>query len=284
MTSVKSFDVGGVRFGGPDLFLIAGPCVAESRDLCMRIAEHVQGVCSRLGVGYVFKASFDKANRTSVSAKRGPGLHEGLAILGAVKEAFGVPVLTDVHETVQVPAVADVCDVLQIPAFLCRQTDLVLAAANTGRAVNVKKGQWLSPWDAENIVRKVETTGNGRLMLTERGTEFGYNNLVVDYRGFEVMRGFGWPLVFDATHSAQLPGGAGTQTGGMRGSIPAMVRAAMAVGCDGLFVETHPDPDRAWSDPATQWPLDRLEDLLKSALAIRRAAQAIQAEGEAAGV
>lgn len=272
MNPVHSFSVGSVTPGGPGLFLIGGPCVAESRDLCLRIAEHASGVCRRLSVDYVFKASFDKANRTSVEGRRGPGLEEGLTILQSVKNTLGVPVLTDVHESQQVSAAAKVCDILQIPAFLCRQTDLLLACGNSGRAVNVKKGQFLSPWDMAHAVKKLESTGNRSILLTERGTTFGYNNLVVDYRGLPVMRALGYPVVFDATHSAQLPGGAGAQSGGMREHIPALVRAAVAVGIDGLFMEIHPDPENAWSDSATQWPLDQLEKVLESALRIREAA------------
>ena len=269
----RTLSIGKVEVGGSGLLLIAGPCVAESRDLCLRIAETAKAACERLGIGYVFKASFDKANRTSATSPRGPGLDEGLAILQAVKEALGVPVLTDVHESCQAATAARVCDALQIPAFLCRQTDLLLACAATGKPVNVKKGQFLSPWDMKNAVEKLEGAGAGGILLTERGTTFGYNNLVVDYRGLPVMRGFGWPVVFDATHSAQLPGGAGSASGGMREHIPALIRAAVAVGVDGLFMETHPDPPNAWSDAATQWPLDRLDPVLETALRVREAAR-----------
>ncbi|HEY3265645.1 MAG TPA: 3-deoxy-8-phosphooctulonate synthase [Armatimonadota bacterium] len=273
MNPVKSFRIGDVVAGGDGLFLIAGPCMAESRDLCLKIAESAQAVCRKLGIGYIFKASFDKANRTSGGGVRGPGMDEGLAILQAVKDAFGLPVLTDIHESVQAAPVAEVCDALQIPAFLCRQTDLLLAAAATGKPVNVKKGQFLSPWDMRNVAAKLEEAGASGIALTERGASFGYNNLVVDYRSLPVMRSFGHPVIFDATHSAQLPGGAGTASGGMREHIPALTRAAMAVGVDGLFLETHPDPERALSDAATQWPLDQLETLLVSALRIREAAR-----------
>jgi 2-dehydro-3-deoxyphosphooctonate aldolase (KDO 8-P synthase) len=273
MTHVHSFSIGNVAAGDGDrLFFIGGPCMIESRELCMRVAESAAGVCRRLGVGFIFKASFDKANRTSGAGTRGPGMEDGLAVLREVKETFDVPVLTDIHESSQAAPVAEVCDVLQIPAFLSRQTDLLLAAAATGRAVNVKKGQFLSPWDMKNVVEKLEAAGNRNILLTERGASFGYNNLVVDYRGLPVMRGFGYPVVFDATHSAQLPGGAGTASGGMREYIPALTRAAMAVGVDGLFMEVHPDPERALSDAATQWPLDRLDEILQSALRIREAA------------
>ena len=269
----RTISIGKVEVGGPGLLLIAGPCVSESRDLCLRIAETAKAACERLGIGYVFKASFDKANRTSATSPRGPGLDEGLAILQSVKDALDVPVLTDVHESCQAATAAGVCDALQIPAFLCRQTDLLLACAATGKPVNVKKGQFLSPWDMKNAVEKLEGAGASGILLTERGTTFGYNNLVVDYRGLPVMRGFGWPVVFDATHSAQLPGGAGSASGGMREHIPALIRAAVAVGVDGLFMETHPDPPNAWSDAATQWPLDRLDAVLETALRIREAAR-----------
>lgn len=268
----RTISIGKVEVGGPGFLLIAGPCVAESRDLCLCIAETAKATCERLGIGYVFKASFDKANRTSAASPRGPGLEEGLAILQSVKEALEVPVLTDVHESGQAATVAGVCDALQIPAFLCRQTDLLLACAATGKPVNVKKGQFLSPWDMKNVVEKLEGAGASEILLTERGMTFGYNNLVVDYRGLPVMRGFGWPVVFDATHSAQLPGGAGSASGGMREHIPALIRAAVAVGVEGLFMETHPDPPNAWSDAATQWPLDRLDAVLETALRIREAA------------
>lgn len=269
--NIHTFPIGPITAGADRLFLIGGPCMAESRDLCLTVAEKTKAVCDRLGIGYIFKASFDKANRTSGAGVRGPGLDEGLSIFRDVKDAFGLPVLTDIHESGQAAPVAEVCDVLQIPAFLCRQTDLLLAAAATGKPVNVKKGQFLSPWDMKNAVAKLETAHAAGIMLTERGASFGYNNLVVDYRSLPVMRSFGWPVVFDATHSAQLPGGAGTASGGMREHIPALTRAAMAVGVDGLFMEVHPDPEKAWSDAATQWPLDQLEALLVSALRVREA-------------
>ena len=275
MNQPQPFNIGPVAAGGEGLFLIGGPCVIEGRDLCFRVAEAAKAVCDRLGVGYIFKGSFDKANRTSAGGRRGLGMDEGLSILADVKRELGLPVLTDVHESIQAASVAEVCDVLQIPAFLCRQTDLLLACAETGRAVNVKKGQFLSPWDMKNVVGKLESSGNRQIMTTERGTSFGYNNLVVDYRGLPVMRALGYPVIFDATHSAQLPGGAGESSGGMRDSIPALVRAAVAVGVDGLFMEVHPDPPAAWSDAATQWPLDQLAPVLESALRIREAAREV---------
>lgn len=271
--NIHTFPIGSITAGADRLFLIGGPCMAQTRDLCLTVAEKTKAVCDTLDIGYIFKASFDKANRTSGAGPRGPGLHEGLAIFQDVKDALGLPVLTDIHESCQAAPVAEVCDVLQIPAFLCRQTDLLLAAAATGKVVNVKKGQFLSPWDMKNAVSKLEAAAAAGIMLTERGATFGYNNLVVDYRGLPVMRSFGWPVIFDATHSAQLPGGSGTSSGGMREHIPALTRAAMAVGVDGLFMEVHPDPDNAWSDAATQWPLDHLEPLLASALRIREAAR-----------
>jgi 2-dehydro-3-deoxyphosphooctonate aldolase (KDO 8-P synthase) len=269
---LTGFVAGGVEFGGPRLAVIAGPCLAESLDLCLRTAEHMAEVCRRLGVGYVFKASFDKANRTSVDSERGAGLESGLQTLQTVKDRLGLPVTTDVHLPDQAGPVAQVADVLQVPAFLCRQSDLLAACAVTGRPVNVKKGQFLAPWDAKNIVAKLESYGAKGIMLTERGTSFGYNALVVDMPGLETMRGFGRPVCFDATHSAQRPGGQGTSTGGARETIPAMVRAACAVGIDALFLEVHPDPANALSDAATQWPLDRAEALLRTALAVRAAA------------
>jgi 2-dehydro-3-deoxyphosphooctonate aldolase (KDO 8-P synthase) len=266
-------DVSGVPLGGPRLVLIAGPCVAESLDLCMTVAEALQDVTRRLEMPFIFKASFDKANRTSGSSARGPGLAEGLGVLRAVWERVRCPVTTDVHLPDQCTEVAGVVDLLQIPAFLCRQTDLLVAAAATGKPVNVKKGQFLAPWDAKNIVEKLRAAGAAGVVLTERGTSFGYNNLIVDMAGLPIMRSFGVPVVFDATHSAQRPGGAGTASGGDRDSIPTLARAAVAAGVDGIFMEVHPDPDRALSDSATQWPLARVEPLLRQLLAIHGAAQ-----------
>lgn len=260
--------VGAVEIGGGSPAIIAGPCLAESLDLCRTVAEHMKTICDVLGFGYVFKASFDKANRTSGDSPRGAGIDAGLAILREIREEFLVPVTSDIHTADQAVLVADSIDLIQIPAFLCRQSDLLQAAAQTELPVNVKKGQFLAPWDTGNIVDKLRSFGANGIMLTERGTSFGYNTLVVDMPGLETMRGFGIPVCFDATHSAQRPGGAGTSTGGVRESIPAMVRAAVAVGIDALFLEVHPDPARAWSDSATQWPLDRAEDLLSQAKAI----------------
>jgi 2-dehydro-3-deoxyphosphooctonate aldolase (KDO 8-P synthase) len=242
----------------------------ESLDLCRQVAAEVQRVTRELGIQYIFKASFDKANRTSGSAFRGAGMEKGLEALARIKQEFGVPVLTDVHESWQCKPVAEVCDVLQIPAFLCRQTDLILAAAETGRVINVKKGQFLAPWDMKNIVSKVEATGNHRLLLTERGVSFGYNTLVVDMTSLPQMKALGYPIVFDGTHSVQRPGGGagGTTSGGMREFIPHLTRAAVAVGVDALFLEVHPEPEKGLSDAATMLPLADLPALLRQAIAI----------------
>ena len=250
-----------VGAGNPFL-LIAGPCVIESQEHCLDMAGSIRDIAAGIGIPFVFKASFDKANRSSGRSYRGPGLEQGVRILDEVRTRIGVPVLSDVHEVWQVAVAAEVLDVIQIPAFLCRQTDLLLAAAQTGRVVNVKKGQFLSPWDAANIVEKVTSIPGGKLMLTERGNSFGYNNLVVDFKGLPVMRSFGWPVVFDATHSVQLPGGAGTASGGQAQFIPALARAAVAVGVDGLFVEVHDRPEHALSDGPNSVRLDALGALL----------------------
>ena len=264
--TIQDFAVG----EGHPLAVIAGPCVIESLDLCRQVAAQAQAVCRGLGLPYIFKASFDKANRTSGGSFRGGGLDAGLEVLAAIKAEFGVPVLTDIHEAWQVRPVAEVADVLQIPAFLSRQTDLLVAAGESGRAVNVKKGQFLAPWDMKNVAEKVTGTGNPRLLLCERGASFGYNTLVVDMRALPILRGLGYPVVFDATHSVQQPGGQGTSSGGQREFIPPLLRAAVAVGVDALFLEVHPDPARALSDAATMLPLDRLGPLLETAVAIDR--------------
>ena len=262
--------IGDAEIGGDKpLALIAGPCVAESADICLKIAEFAKGVCAEFGVQYVFKASFDKANRQSGDSPRGPGLESGLRILEDVRDRLGVPVLTDVHEVCQVADVAGVADVLQIPAFLCRQTDLVIAAARSGRAVNVKKGQFMAPAAMRSVVEKVRSVGNERVMVTERGTTFGYGDLVVDMRGLVIMRDFGCPVVFDATHSVQRPGGVGEASGGNPEFVSALVRAACAVGIDALFLEIHPDPKSALSDAATMLPLSDLKSVLAQAIAIR---------------
>lgn len=255
--------------------LIAGPCVIESRDLAMEVAEQVKGIADRLGLNYVFKASFDKANRSSGVSFRGPGVEQGLDVLAEVKQRFGLPVLTDIHESHQARPVAEVVDVLQIPAFLCRQTDLLLAAAEavrgTNKTINVKKGQFLAPWDMAQVVKKLRDAGVDQLWLTERGSSFGYNTLVVDYRGLPQLQALGCPVIFDATHSVQQPGGQGTSSGGQREFVAPLARAAMAVGVEGLFLEVHPDPDQAMSDGPNMVPLHRLEPLLEQLVAIRRA-------------
>ena len=259
--------------------LIAGPCVIENRDLVLRIAEQVSSLCRKLGVDYIFKASFDKANRSSGQSFRGPGPEEGLAILAEVRERFGVPVLTDIHESHQAAGAAQAVDVLQIPAFLCRQTDLLEAAARavagTAKVVNVKKGQFLAPWDMAQVVGKLAECGleasSGRLWLTERGTSFGYNTLVVDYRSLPQMQALGCPVIFDATHAVQQPGGRGITSGGQREFVAPLARAAVAVGVDGLFMEVHPAPEQALSDGPNMVPLHRLEALLRQLLAIRAA-------------
>ncbi len=254
------------------LFLIAGPCVLESEELTFSIAEKLVGITAKLGIPLVFKASFDKANRTSGKSFRGVGLRGGLEILAKVKEKFGCRVLTDIHETGQIKEAAKVIDILQIPAFLCRQTDLLLAAAASGRAVNVKKGQFLAPDDVDNIAAKLESGGCADYYITERGTTFGYHNLVVDMRGLASMRQAGHRVIFDATHSVQRPGGQGTSTGGDRAFAPVLARAAVAAGVDGLFIETHPDPDRSPSDGANMIPLAQMESLLRTLKAINEAA------------
>jgi 2-dehydro-3-deoxyphosphooctonate aldolase (KDO 8-P synthase) len=247
---------------GLPLLLIAGPCALESEGMARRVAGTMQEICARLGFSYVFKASFDKANRTSLSSYRGPGLDEGLAILSRIRHEFQVPVVSDVHETIQVQAVAEVLDLIQIPAFLCRQTDLLAAVARTGKPVNLKKGQFVSPWDMEHGVNKIRQAGGRKIMLVERGASFGYNNLVVDMRGLSVMRNFGCPVIFDATHSVQLPGGAGGSSGGQREFIAPLSRAAVAAGIDGLFMEVHPDPDTALCDGPNSIALDQIEGIL----------------------
>jgi 2-dehydro-3-deoxyphosphooctonate aldolase (KDO 8-P synthase) len=259
---VTPFPISNFKIGDGSFTLIAGPCLAESYDLCMQVGTTLAPLAERLGFQYIFKASFDKANRTSGASQRGYELEEGVELLGRIKSSLGLPLTTDIHLPGQAAPVAEVADILQIPAFLCRQSDLLEAAAKTGRPVNVKKGQFLAPHDTKNIVEKLRDYKANGIMLTERGTTFGYNTLIVDMPGLEIMRGFGVPVCFDATHSAQRPGGQGASTGGNRDSIPAMVRAAVSVGIDALFLEIHPDPANALSDAATQWPLERAEELL----------------------
>lgn len=264
--------VGNIEIGeGRGLALIAGPCVIESEDLCMEVGTKVLEITRKLGIPYIFKASFDKANRTSVESFRGHGIESGLEVLARVKARLGVPVLTDVHETWQIKPVAEVVDVLQIPAFLCRQTDLIVAAAKTGKCVNIKKGQFLAPWDMSNSVGKARAAGNDNILLTERGTTFGYNMLVVDMCSFPVMRSLGCPVVFDATHSVQRPGGLGSASGGAREYVPHLVRAAVAVGINALFMEVHPEPDRALCDAASMLKLTDLPQVLTEAKAIESA-------------
>jgi 2-dehydro-3-deoxyphosphooctonate aldolase (KDO 8-P synthase) len=248
---------------GPDrpFFLIAGPCVVEGEGLVLDIAGRMQEITGALGIPYIFKASYDKANRSSRASFRGPGIEEGLRILSEVKRQLGLPVLTDVHEDTPMAEVAAVVDVLQTPAFLCRQTNFILSASSQGKPVNIKKGQFLSPWEMKNVIDKARSTGNQQVMACERGFSFGYNNLVSDMRALAVMREYA-PVVFDATHSVQLPGGRGDSSGGQREFVPVLARAAVGAGVAGVFMETHPDPDRALSDGPNAWPLDRMEDLL----------------------
>lgn len=271
MRITKELIIDSVRIGGQNpLALLAGPCVIENSEYTLRIAEKLKEITSNLGIPLIFKASYDKANRTSVNSFRGPGLIKGLEVLQTVKEKLKIPVLSDVHETHQVELAKEVLDVIQIPAFLCRQTDLILAAAESGRAVNIKKGQFLAPWDVEHIIKKIESTGNQKVLLTERGISFGYNNLVVDMKSIPIMQKFGYPVVFDATHSVQLPGGAGANSGGQREFIPHLARAAVAVGCEALFMEVHPDPARALSDAATSFKLAELPELLRQLIEIHK--------------
>ena len=258
MMKLCGFEVGLDR----PLFLIAGPCVIESEQLALDTAGRLKDITGRLGIPFIYKSSFDKANRSSHQSPRGPGLAEGLKILDTVKRQIGVPVLTDVHEYTPLAEVAAVADVLQTPAFLCRQTDFIQNVARQGKPVNIKKGQFLAPWDMRNVVAKARIAGNDHIMVCERGASFGYNNLVSDMRALTVMRATGCPVVFDATHSVQLPGGQGDVSGGQREFVPVLARAAVAAGIAGLFMETHPDPDRALSDGPNAWPLGRMEPLL----------------------
>ena len=266
--AVKPFKIGSVEAGGGKLFLIAGPCVVESESHALKMAQAISSITERLGVPYIFKASYDKANRTSINAYRGPGIDEALRILARVRNDIGVAMLTDVHEISQVRSAAEVADVLQIPAFLSRQTDLIVEVARSGRAVNIKKGQFLAPNDMSNAIQKAISQGNERVLITERGSSFGYNNLVVDFRGLPIMRSFGYPVVYDVTHSLQRPGGLGTSTGGDAQFIEYMARAGVACGVDGLFMEVHDNPMAALSDGPNSLPLERLEPLLEKLKAI----------------
>jgi 2-dehydro-3-deoxyphosphooctonate aldolase (KDO 8-P synthase) len=261
-----------IRVGpGQPLLFILGPCVIESRDLILRVADTLAQLAERRGLPIVFKSSFDKANRSSGKSFRGPGLQEGLRLLEEVRATTGLPILTDVHETAQCAPVGEVCDILQIPAFLARQTDLLLAAGQTGKTVNVKKGQFMAPWDMKNVVSKLAEVGNTRVLLTERGSSFGYNTLVTDMRSIPWMQALDRPVIFDATHSVQKPGGAGDRSGGDRDMVPVLARAAVAAGCDGVFMETHPDPDVALSDGPNMIALDQLPALLETLLRLREA-------------
>ncbi len=266
---IREIDIRGRKLGGDNpLFIIAGPCVIESEDIVFSTAERLKDICNKTGLPLLFKSSYDKANRTSLSSYRGPGLETGLRILSDLRSKFDLPVISDVHSIEEVKPASEVLDVLQIPAFLCRQTDLVLAASNTGKPVNIKKGQFLAPWDVKNIIDKFTSTGNQDLFITERGTSFGYNNLVVDFRGFPVMRSLGYPVIFDVTHSLQLPGGMGKSSGGQREFAGPLAKAAVAAGLDGLFIEVHPEPDKALCDGPNMIRLDELETLLKTCKAI----------------
>jgi 2-dehydro-3-deoxyphosphooctonate aldolase (KDO 8-P synthase) len=275
MTTARHVAVGEVTFGNDLPFaLIAGPCALESRAHALEMAEALKTITGKLGIGFVYKSSFDKANRTSAKSPRGVGLEKGLPLLAEVREKFGCPVLTDVHTPEQCAEVAKAVDILQIPAFLCRQTDLLLAAAKTGKPVNIKKGQFLAPWDMANVVAKMDEAGNRNVLLTERGASFGYNTLVSDMRALPILARTGCPVVFDATHSVQQPGGQGESSGGQREFVPVLARAAVAVGVAGLFIETHQDPDNAPSDGPTMVRLDRMESLLSELAEFDRLAKA----------
>jgi len=260
----KIIKVGNIAIGGANPFaLITGPCQLENRDHAFMMAEKIAEACAKSGTQFIFKASYDKANRSSINTQRGLGIEEGLRILSDIRAAFGCPILTDVHEAAQCQTAAGVVDILQIPAFLCRQTDLLLAAGKTGRAINVKKGQFLAPWDMQNVADKIASTGNDRILLCDRGTSFGYNTLVSDFRGLPIMANTGYPVVFDATHSVQQPGGQGNTSGGQREFAPVLARAACAVGIAALFIETHQDPDTAPSDGPNMIPVDQMGDLIQ---------------------
>ena len=259
---------------GLPLVFIAGPCVIESYEGCMRLAEKLKTLFLAKGAPFIFKASYDKANRTSVKSYRGPGIEDGLKILAEIKRQLGVPILSDVHREEDMATAAETLDIIQIPAFLCRQTDLILAAAKTGKPVNIKKGQFLAPWDMKPLIEKVQSAGNERILLTERGVSFGYNNLVSDMRSLVIMRKFGYPVIFDATHSVQLPGGQGNASGGEREMAPPLARAAVATGCDGLFLEVHETPEKGLSDAATMLPFADLSALVDQVLAIHAVVQA----------
>jgi 2-dehydro-3-deoxyphosphooctonate aldolase (KDO 8-P synthase) len=261
----REINIGDIKLGGNNpLFIIAGPCVIENEDVVFYTAERLKEICRGLGLPFLFKSSYDKANRTSLSSFRGPGIEKGLKILSDVRSRFNVPVISDVHSIEEIKDASQVLDALQVPAFLSRQTDLILSASHTDKPVNIKKGQFLAPWDVKNIIDKFTSTGNQKLFITERGTSFGYNNLVVDFRGLPTMRSFGYPVLFDVTHSLQLPGGLGSSSGGQREFAEPLARAAVAVGVDGIFMEVHPDPDRALCDGPNMIPMDSVPDLLRT--------------------
>ena len=272
MKNMQNIEVNNIVFGeNHPLVLIAGPCVIESEKECCLLAQKIRDIAIEADIPFIFKASYDKANRSSIKSYRGPGIKDGINILSKIKNEIGVPVLSDVHSCSEIDMVQDVLDIIQIPAFLCRQTDLLLHAAKTGKPVNIKKGQFVAPWDVEHIADKVLSAGNKNIIFTERGTMFGYNNLVADMRSIAIMRNMGFPVIFDATHSVQLPGGMGSTSGGQREMIEPLTNAAVSVGCDGLFIETHEKPENALSDSATMLPIERLLPLLKKAIRIRQA-------------
>jgi len=266
----REIQIAGRKLGGSNpLFIIAGPCVIENEDIVFHTAEKLKSICNDAGLPLLFKSSYDKANRTSISSFRGPGLEQGLRILSDVQTRFRIPVISDIHSVEEVKPAAEVLDVLQIPAFLCRQTDLILAASKTGKPVNIKKGQFLAPWDVKNVIDKFISTGNQNVSITERGTSFGYNNLIVDFRGFPIIRSFGYPVIFDITHSLQLPGGLGKSSGGQREFAVPLARAAVAAGVDGLFLEVHPEPDKALCDGPNMIKLDELKKFFKTLKTLR---------------
>ncbi|MEK6545867.1 MAG: 3-deoxy-8-phosphooctulonate synthase [Nitrospinota bacterium] len=268
---MKEIIIDKIRIGGKNpIVLIAGPCVIESEKSALDTAGKLKDICEKINIPLIYKSSYDKANRTSVKSFRGVGLKKGLKILKKVKEKIGIPVLSDVHKEEEIDEAAEVLDIIQIPAFLSRQTDMIIKVANTGRVVNVKKGQFLAPWDIKNIIEKIESTGNKKILITERGVSFGYNNLVADMRSLPIMRSFGYPVIFDATHSLQLPGGAGNSSGGQREFVPHITRAAAATGCDGIFMEVHPNPDNAPCDGPNMFKLENLPSLLKQIKEIDR--------------
>ncbi len=261
----KEISIGNIKVGGENIFIfIGGPCVIENEELTFYICEELKNICEKLEIPFIFKASYDKANRTSIKSYRGPGLKKGIEILKKIKEKYDVPVTTDVHCVTQIKEVSEVVDIIQIPAFLSRQTDLLIEAGKTNKVVNVKKGQFLSPYEVKNIIEKIESTGNGKIMITERGTFFGYNNLVVDFKSLPIMRSFGYPVIFDATHSVQQPGGLGNASGGNREFVPYLAKSAIACGCDGIFMEVHPEPDKALSDGKNMIPLSCVKSLLET--------------------